>query len=78
MGKCRYDLSEDCYNKDCLNCVLNKIRTEIITCLDALDEIEKFGDNYMLPNELLGRKLTYKQCLDFIDKYRIKEMEKND
>ena len=29
MGKCRYDLSEDCNNKDCLVCVLDKIRAEI-------------------------------------------------
>lgn len=29
MGKCRYDLSEDCHKKDCLNCVLDKIRAEI-------------------------------------------------
>lgn len=29
MSKCRYDLSEDCHNKDCLACVLDKIRSEI-------------------------------------------------
>lgn len=29
MSKCRYDLSEDCRNKDCLACVLDKIRAEI-------------------------------------------------
>ena len=29
MSKCRYDLSEDCNNTDCLNCVLDKIRDEI-------------------------------------------------
>lgn len=29
MGKCRYDLSEDCHKKDCLDCVLDKIRDEI-------------------------------------------------
>jgi len=29
MSKCRYDLLEDCHNKDCLNCVLDKIRAEI-------------------------------------------------
>lgn len=29
MSKCRYDLSEDCNNRDCLNCVLDKISTEI-------------------------------------------------
>ena len=29
MSKCRYDLSQNCNNTDCLNCVLDKIRTEI-------------------------------------------------
>ena len=29
MGKCRYDLSVDCHNKNCLACVLDKIRAEI-------------------------------------------------
>ena len=29
MNKCRYDLSEDCSNKDCVRCVLDKIRAEI-------------------------------------------------
>ena len=29
MSKCRYDLSEDCHNKECLTCVLDKIRAKI-------------------------------------------------
>ena len=29
MSKCRYDLSKNCNNTDCLNCVLDKIRNEI-------------------------------------------------
>ena len=29
MGKCRFDLSMDCHNKDCLDCMLDKIRAEI-------------------------------------------------
>ena len=29
MSKCRYDLSVDCNNKNCVSCVLDKIRTEI-------------------------------------------------
>lgn len=50
--------------------VLNKIRAEITTCLKALDEIEKSGLNIFLPNEISGRRLTYQQCLEFIDKYK--------
>ena len=34
MSKCRYDLSEDCKNIDCLKCVLEKIKaiTETRRC----------------------------------------------
>lgn len=31
MGKCRYDLLEDCHGRDCLACVLDKIEAEINT-----------------------------------------------
>lgn len=51
-------------------CALDKIRAEILECLNALDEIEKSGFNIYLPNEMSGRRLTYKQCLEFIDKYK--------
>jgi hypothetical protein len=54
--------------------VLEQIRAEIMDCLKALDEIEKSGLNIYLPNEISGRRLTYQQCLEFIDKYR-KEQE---
>ena len=49
---------------------LDKIRVEITDCLKALDEIEKTGLNIYLPNEISGRRLTYQQCLGFIDKYK--------
>ena len=55
--------------KDSINEVLDKIRAEITDCLKALDEIEKSGFNIYLPNEISGRRLTYQQCLGFIDKY---------
>ncbi len=48
--------------------VLDKIRAEILDCLKSLDEIEKSGLNIHLPNEISGRRLTYQQCLEFIDK----------
>ena len=50
--------------------VLEEIRAEILDCLKALDEIEKSGLNIYLPNEILCRRLTYQQCLGFIDKYK--------
>lgn len=52
MGKCRYDLSEDCSNKDCLACVLNKIEEEINspnrgTCdYFIVDRIEEIINKY--------------------------------
>ena len=49
---------------------LDNIRAEILKCLNALDDIEKSGFNIYLPNEMSGRRLTYKQCLEFIDKYK--------
>ena len=51
--------------------VLDKIKAEIMDCLKALDEIEKSGLNIYLPNEISGRRLTYQQCLGFVDKYKV-------
>ena len=48
MGKCRYDLTTDCNNKDCVKCVLDKIRAEIASygtnsgMLLALEIIDKY------------------------------------
>ena len=56
-----------------VNEILDKIRAEIETCLKALDEIEKSGLNIYLPNEMSGRRLTYQQCLEFIDKYKAED-----
>ena len=50
--------------------VFDNIKAEIMDCLNALDEIEKTGLNIYLPNEISGRRLTYQQCLEIIDKYR--------
>ena len=43
MSKCRFDLSKDCHNKDCLTCVLDKIRAEI----HATAELHEDGDYYL-------------------------------
>ena len=43
MGKCRYDLLEDCHNKDCIKCMLDKIRAE----LHATAEMHEDGDYYL-------------------------------
>ena len=56
MSKCRYNLSEICNNTDCLNCVLDKIRDEII---------EEFS-----PSVCSEESGCLNQLLKIIDKYR--------
>ena len=58
MSKCRYDLSADCHNKDCLACVLDKIRAEIQTMADDEWNIQ------------VGASKGLEVALEVIDKYR--------
>ena len=54
MSKCRYDLSENCNNTDCLNCVLDKIKVDIQELRDCscnnsdgiIDDVEDIIDKY--------------------------------
>ena len=58
MSKCRYDLSEDCNNTDCLACVLAGIKRDVFTaCCD---------DYYMPVNRLSCDKI-----FEIIDKYKV-------
>lgn len=73
MGKCRYDLSEDCHKKDCLDCVLDKIRAEIeeyksrqLTLAIGVDDLEK------------GKQIALEYVLAVIDKYKEESEENND
>lgn len=43
MSKCRFDLSQDCHSRDCLACVLDKLRAEI----HATAELHEDGDYYL-------------------------------
>ena len=61
MSKCRYDLSEDCNNTDCLNCVLDKIRAEI----DVARFIDK--DTKLCKN---ANASGLEVAMQIIDKYR--------
>ena len=66
MSKCRYDLSEDCNNKDCLKCVLEKIKAEI-------DDLDRYFDNYYFS----GNKepmFKCKEVFEILDK-RIVELK---
>ena len=64
MSKCRYDLSEDCNNKDCLACVLDKIRAEIehltyywceINPKSVIDDVLQIIDKYKAESEGEGK-----------------------
>ena len=52
MSKCKYDLSENCNNKDCLECILSKIEAEINTSNRGtcdyfiIDQIEEIVHKY--------------------------------
>lgn len=69
MSKCIYDLSEDCHNKKCLECVLDKIRTEIKQEYNRLSATR--ADETLELGECLGLKMSLK----IIDKYRESEDE---
>ena len=45
MSKCRYDLTLECNNKDCVECILNKIRVEIEQA--AIKQTSGFGPKYI-------------------------------
>ena len=64
MSKCRYDLSVDCNNKDCLKCVLDKISVEI-------EELDGYEDRYSMIHDRpsLVRRVR-NDCLKIIDKYK--------
>lgn len=72
MSKCRYDVSEDCNNTDCLTCVLDKIRTEISEYGSVWVEYKITGrrdkDIEQLVSDVLSQ--AKKQVLDVIDKYK--------
>lgn len=60
MSKCRYDLSEDCHNKDCLDCVLDKIRSEI-------EELKPNNPNF---KGYFEQNVALNKVLEVIDKYK--------
>ena len=71
MGKCRYDLSEDCHNKNCLACALNKIRAEI----GELDGKYVIGD-YAVYGESSHKYVRLWEVLQIIDKYKAESWDR--
>ena len=61
MGKCRYDLSEDCHKKDCLDCVLDKISAEI-------EQLPLYCAKFKCDD--FAYHIDKEQVLQIIDKYR--------
>ena len=66
MSKCRYDLLDDCYNKDCLTCILNKITAEI-------ESIEHYATNNGHDIWLRTPDEIKKDVLAILDKYKYME-----
>ena len=74
MSKCRYDLSEDCHNHDCLSCVLDKIRTKIMRLDYDLDTVEYDHDD-MAHSDMI-HKICREEVLQIIEKYIAEGSEK--
>lgn len=72
MSKCRYDVSEDCNNTDCLTCVLDKIRSEISEYSSIWVAYTITGKRDKDIEQLVSDVLSQakKQVLEVIDKYR--------
>lgn len=68
MSKCRYDLSEDCNNKDCVKCVLDKIRAEIEDVAFDSQEIDGEHESIII--------LELDDALNIIDKYKAESEDK--
>lgn len=81
MSKCRYDVSEDCNNTDCLTCVLDKIRAEILEEKEcAYADFERYKVEYLgqdsedVLDSLPQDEFRYgmERCIDIIDKCKAK------
>lgn len=71
MSKCRYDLSEDCHNKDCLACVLDKIRAEIAQAADKQFQIAMGVADLNERYTHIQMENAYRHILNIIDKYTV-------
>ena len=72
MSKCRYDLSADCHNVDCLSCTLDKIRAEIATKYGQCDICEYFEDYDYEENDISEYRPigNIADILQILDKYK--------
>ena len=84
MSKCRYDVSEGCNNTDCLTCVLDKIRAEILEEKEcAYADFERYKVEYLgqdqedvldsLPQD--DFRYGMERTIEIIDKYKGEDKE---
>ncbi len=76
MSRCRYDLSEDCNNIDCLACVLDKIRAEIEQAADKQFQIAMGVADLNERYTHIQMENAYRHSLNVIDKYRAESEDK--
>lgn len=68
MFKCRYDILKDCDNRNCVKCMLDKIRAEIMQ-LDYDTESVEYDYNDMTQTEII-HMICREEVLRIIDKYK--------
>ena len=73
MSKCRYDLSEDCNNRDCLVCILDKIRAEIRQAADKQFQIAMGVADLNERYTHIQMENAYRHSLNIIDKYKAED-----
>ena len=67
MSKCRYNLSEDCNNKDCVDCVLDKIRAEITDWQTDIHDNEHDAETY---------DFVFERIYEIFDEYKAESEDK--
>ena len=69
MSKCRYDLSKDCSNTDCLTCVLDKVRAKIeeIEKNYGFDKATKYGNKNAEQQNLSYSTMHFYEIADIFD-----------
>lgn len=70
MGKCRYDISEDCHGKDCLACTLDKIKAEIEQAADKQFQIAMGVADLNERYAHIQMENAYRHSLNILDKYK--------
>lgn len=77
MSKCRYDLSKDCNNTDCLACVLGKIRAEVTAISDHIDKlVEQYEDTDLIKAKYVKQIIDNHLTAEELDEIKAAEFER--